>query len=147
MRAMRAMRRRAMKRSVIARGKMAKSQVFRGLKAKTSGNLKQTDLMKNPAGKVVSKKRSKVGKMNFFHIQRWLAAVKKARKLLNLQGKFVLVNEKTPRGRALYAKAKEIYGGPLPACERGCLAIAVGKTGPFPVLPSEVLGSVRECLR
>merc|ERR550519_1065308 len=51
-------RRKAMKVSKIAKGKRAKSSVFRGRKAKTSGGLKKQDLIKSKSGKVVSKKMS-----------------------------------------------------------------------------------------
>ena len=56
--------RRAMKakKSVIAKGKMAKSVVFRGTKAKTIGGLKKTDLIRNKSGKIVSRKQSANGK-------------------------------------------------------------------------------------
>ena len=47
--------------SVIAKGKMAKSVVFRGSKAKTSGGLKKSDLKKNKNGKIVSAKKSAAG--------------------------------------------------------------------------------------
>merc|ERR1719412_1914999 len=49
-------RRKAMKVSKIARGKRAKSSVFRGTKEKTGSGLKKGDLMKNKYGKVVTKK-------------------------------------------------------------------------------------------
>merc|ERR1712032_220412 len=44
--------------SQVAKGKRAKSSVFRGTKAKTSGGLTKDMLMKNKKGKVVSKKAS-----------------------------------------------------------------------------------------
>merc|ERR550514_2484205 len=43
----------AMKVSTIAKGKRAKSSVFKGTKAKTSGGLSKDDLTRNKAGKVV----------------------------------------------------------------------------------------------
>merc|ERR1719341_3039459 len=59
------MKRKAMKKSVIAKGKRAKSSVFRGTKAKTSGGLKKSDLVRNKAGKIVSRKASENAKKNF----------------------------------------------------------------------------------
>merc|ERR1719174_2184229 len=86
MKAMKAMR--AMKRkkhiSKIARGKMAKSRVLRGLKEKTIGGLTKESLMKNKRGKVVSKRASANGKRAFGHIKAWTAAYKTARKELQV---------------------------------------------------------------
>merc|ERR1712172_341291 len=44
--------------SIIAKGKRAKSAVFRGSKVKTSGGMTKDKLMKNKFGKVVSKAKS-----------------------------------------------------------------------------------------
>merc|ERR1712126_327694 len=60
MKAMKAMgsgmkRKAAMKKSKIAKGKRAKSSVFRGTKEKTVSGLKKSDLTRNKLGKVVSK--------------------------------------------------------------------------------------------
>ena len=101
--AMKAMK--AMKKSVIAKGKLAKLVVFRGTKAKTGSGLKKTDLMKNKAGKIVSRKQSANGKKAYSFIKGWTAAVTKARKALGVKG-FVAVKKGTP----LYKKAKEFYG-------------------------------------
>jgi hypothetical protein len=97
--AMKAMKaRRAMKKkSVIATGRLAKVMVLRGSKAKTVGGLKASDLVKNKAGRVVSKKQSAQGKKNV-----WIIAVKKARAALKIKG-FCAIKKGTP----LYAKAKE----------------------------------------
>merc|ERR1719305_129808 len=95
---MKGMRRRAMKKSIIAKGKRGKSSVFRGTKVKTSGGLKKTDLMRNKNGKVVSKKSSAAGKKAYAKIREWTDAVSKARKALSLRG-FVAVNGKTAQGR------------------------------------------------
>merc|ERR1740130_2213558 len=82
------MKKKAMKTSVIAKGKRAKSSVFRGTKEKTSGGLKKSDLVRNKAGKVVSRKaslrakNSKGGKK----IQKWSQALVKARKALKITG-------------------------------------------------------------
>merc|ERR1712057_55728 len=101
--AMKAMK--AMKKSVFAKGKLAKMVVFRGTKAKTGSGLKKSDLMKNKNGKIVSRKQSANGKKAYAHIKGWTAAVTKARKALNVKG-FVAVK----KGTALYKKAKEFYG-------------------------------------
>ena len=97
--AMKAMKaRRAMKKkSVIATGRLAKVMVLRGSKARTVGGLKASDLVKNKAGRVVSKKQSAQGKKNV-----WIIAVKKARAALKIKG-FCAIKKGTP----LYAKAKE----------------------------------------
>ena len=102
---MKGMRRRAMKKSVIAKGKRAKTSVFRGTKAKTQGGLKKSDLTRSKSGKVVSKKQSAAGKRAYKHIRGWTVAVQKARKALGVKG-FCAVK----KGSALYRKAKELYG-------------------------------------
>merc|ERR1711981_1398886 len=99
------MRRRAMKKSVIAKGKRARASVFRGSKVKTSSGLKKSDLTRSKSGKVVSKKASAHGKKAYKNIRGWIVAVSKARKALGVKG-FVAVKE----GTALYKKAKELYG-------------------------------------
>merc|ERR1712093_649554 len=104
--AMRAAMRRAMKakKSIIAKGKFARSVVFRGTKVKTQGGLKKTDLMRSKSGKIVSKKSNAAGKKAFKNIKGWLGAVQKARKFLKVKG-FVAVKKGSP----LYQKAKEFY--------------------------------------
>ena len=99
--AMKAMR---AKKSVVAKGKLAKLVVFRGTKTKTTGGLKKTDLIKNKSGRIVSRKKSAFGKKAYARIRGWTAAVIKARKVLNVRG-FVAVKRGTP----LYNKAKEFY--------------------------------------
>ena len=101
--AMKAMK--AMKKSVIAKGKLAKMGVFRGTKAKTGSGLKKSDLMKNKNGKIVSRKASANGKKAYARIKGWTVAVTKARKFLGLKG-FIAVKKGSP----LYKKAKEFYG-------------------------------------
>merc|ERR1719488_27326 len=95
--------------SKIARGKLAKSQVFRGSKSKTSGGLTRGDLIKNKRGKIVSKKKSLIAAKlaNKSGFTAWGKAVKKARESLNATG-FVAINGKTALGKALYAKTKAI---------------------------------------
>merc|ERR1719326_301414 len=102
MKAMKAMKKKAV--SKIAKGKMAKSVVFRGTKAKTVGGLTATDLVKNKRGKIVSKKATAHGKKAYANIKGWTVAVQKARKALNVKG-FVAVKKGSP----LYTKAKEFF--------------------------------------
>merc|ERR1712138_290790 len=101
MKAMKAMKKKAV--SKIAKGRMAKVVVFRGSKAKTSGGLTSSDLIKNSRGNIVSKKASQRAKKNNY-IKGWITAVQKARKALGLKG-FVAIK----KGSALYKKAKELY--------------------------------------
>jgi len=100
-------RRKAMKVSKIAKGKRAKSSVFRGTKIKTSGGLLKTDLIKSKTGKIVSKKASARAKLTFKTngLARWIAAFLKARKDLKTKG-FVPIGGKSPQGRALLARIR-----------------------------------------
>merc|ERR1719235_3005467 len=103
MKAMKAMKKKAV--SKIAKGKLAKSVVFRGTKAKTASGLTASDLVKNKRGKIVSKKSLAHGKkVGWANIKGWAAAVQKARKALKVKG-FVAVKKGTP----LYNKAKEFF--------------------------------------
>merc|ERR1719494_1220950 len=103
-------RRKAMKVSKIAKGKRAKSSVFRGRKAKTSGGLKKQDLIKSKSGKVVSKKKSDRAKLAFKKngLAKWNAACQKARKDMKLKG-FVPIGGKTSQGKALLARIRSYY--------------------------------------
>merc|ERR1712039_1143219 len=98
----------AMKKSQVAKGKRAKSSVFRGTKLKTSGGLTKDKLVRNKHGKVVSKAASAAAKKRFSKLAAWGKAVSAARKALNCKG-FVAVGGKTAQGKALYAKAKSLY--------------------------------------
>merc|ERR1719195_2349451 len=100
----------AKKVSKIAKGKRAKSSVFRGTKVKTSGGLKKSDLKKNKSGKIVSVKASAAAKKRKSAkiISAWGAATSKARKALGIKG-FCPVGGKTAQGKALYAKVKSFY--------------------------------------
>merc|ERR1712085_215930 len=98
-----AMKKKAMKKSVIAKGKMAKAMVMRGSKEKTSGGLKKDSPRKNKGGKIVSKKKSAGSAF-----QKWIKACQAARKELGLKG-FQPVGGKTAQGRVLYAKTKALY--------------------------------------
>ena len=98
MRAAKAMK--AMKRvSKFAKGRMAKSVVFRGTKNATTSGLRKADLTKSKTGKIVSKKRSDLGKKAYALIKGWNEAVQKARKFLELEG-FVPVNGKSAQGQS-----------------------------------------------
>merc|ERR1712125_292178 len=103
---MKGMKRRMMKKSVIAKGKRAKSSVFKGTKEKTSGGLKKSDLKKNKAGKVVSKKASDRAKKSkgYKSIMAWSAAFVKARKQLGVKG-----FKPCKKGSALYKATMAIY--------------------------------------
>merc|ERR1712194_913621 len=70
--AMRAMKKKSV--SKIAKGRYAKSVVFRGTKAKTVGGLAKGDLIKNKRGKIVSKKAVAHGKKAFANIKAWTVA-------------------------------------------------------------------------
>merc|ERR1712139_544601 len=100
MKAMKAMKKKAV--SKIAKGRYAKSVVFRGNKEKTTGGLTKGDLVQNKRGKIVSKKLLANGKKAYANIKGWTVAVQKARKTLGVKG-FVAVKKGSP----LYKKAKE----------------------------------------
>merc|ERR1719375_830781 len=103
MKAMKAMKKKAV--TKVAKGRMAKVVVFRGSKVKTVGGLKQTDLVKNSRGKIVSKKQSALAKKRYATaLKPWITAVQKARKVLGAKG-FVPIKKGSP----LYNKAKEFY--------------------------------------
>merc|ERR1711870_100943 len=95
--------------SVIAKGKMARAVVFRGTKEKTRTGLTKTMLVKNKAGKIVSKKASAHAKKRFAAsgAKKWSDAVKAARKALNMKG-FIPCGGQTAQGKALYARTKAL---------------------------------------
>merc|ERR1712083_599939 len=97
--------------SKIARGKYARSVVFRGSKAKTASGMTKDRLDRNKRGKIVSKKASAHAKKRWATspLKKWLDAVNQARKQLGVKG-FCAVGGKTAQGKALYAKAKSILG-------------------------------------
>merc|ERR1711894_81380 len=94
----------AKKVSVIAKGSRARYAVFSGSKKKTSGGCKQSDLMKNKNGKVVTKKQHAAGVKAYKSIKGWTVAVQKARKALGITG-FIAIK----KGTEVYAKAKALY--------------------------------------
>merc|ERR1719491_2209017 len=93
----------AMKVSKIAKGKMARSVVFRGGKEKTSGGMTKEKLVKSKSGKIVSKAASARSKKAYASspLKKWMEAMKQARKQLNITG-FVACGGKTAQGKALY---------------------------------------------
>ena len=103
------MRKMAMKRSVVARGRGAKARVFRGVKDHTSGGLQKKDLKKNKRGRIVSAKasarasRSKGARV----IGAWGKATKQARKQLGIKG-FCPVGGKSARGQKLLKAVRSI---------------------------------------
>lgn len=103
------MKKRAMKVSIIARNKRAKVTVFRGTKEKTASGLTKDDLMKNRAGKIVSKNKSAHGKKQYAGtIGKWVTAVQKARKSLGITG-FAVVGGKTEAGQRLLKAARVFH--------------------------------------
>merc|ERR1712045_546426 len=99
----------AMKVSKVAKGKNARAVVFRGGKEKTGSGMTKDKLIKNKAGRIVSKAQSAAKKKAWATspLKKWIEAVKQARKQLNVTG-FCAVNGKTAQGKALYAKVKSI---------------------------------------
>ena len=78
--------------SKVAKGRLAKAQVFKGRKVKTVGGLTKKDITRNKHGRYVSKKASSRGKKNA-----WMAAVKRARRSLKVKG-FCAVGGKSRAG-------------------------------------------------
>merc|ERR1711972_291416 len=101
----------AMKVSKVAKGKNARAVVFRGGKEKTGTGMTKDKLIKNKAGRIVSKAASAAKKKAWATspLKKWIEALKQARKQLNVKG-FCAVNGKTAQGKALYAKVKSILG-------------------------------------
>merc|ERR1711992_479921 len=99
------------KASAMGKGKLAKSAVFKGKKAKTSGGLTKDTLTKSKSGKIVSKAASARGKKMFANsvLKKWCVAVSQARKQLGIKG-FYPVGGKTAQGKALLAKVKATLG-------------------------------------
>lgn len=67
--------------SKVARGRLAKAQVFKGRKVRTVGGLKAGDIKRNKHGRYVSKKQSARSKKS-----KWIKAVMRARKALKVKG-------------------------------------------------------------
>merc|ERR1712032_200787 len=85
--------------SKVARGKLAKALVLRGMKERTSGGLRKDGLMRNKRGKIVSKRASAIGKRRYKQIEDWTEAVMGARDILHVRG-FLAINGKSLQGRA-----------------------------------------------
>jgi predicted DNA-binding WGR domain protein len=84
--------------STIAKGKKAKVQVWRGKKVKTSTGLTKSDLVKSKSRKIVSAKKSELGKKS-----KWARATAKARAVKGYTG-FKAIK----RGTSFHVKATEI---------------------------------------
>ena len=80
-----------------------KWQVWKGTRERTVGGLTKADLMMNKNGKVVSKKMSKKAK-SAGGLNKWTAAVQRARKELKISG-FCAIKKGTP----LYDLARKYY--------------------------------------
>merc|ERR1712224_230516 len=93
--------------SKVARGRFAKSLVFRGSKEKTVGGLTKESLMRNKRGKIVSKRQNAKGKRSFKNVETWTEAFMQAREMLRVEG-FHAINGKTLQGKALYYKTKAL---------------------------------------
>merc|ERR1712202_23064 len=108
--AMKLLKKKTKRVSKIARGKRARSAVFRGFKEKTVGGLTKSLLVKNKFGKVVSKKASDRAKRTYKKngMFKWIVAVQHARKTLGVKG-FCAVGGKSPIGIRLLAKARSLY--------------------------------------
>merc|ERR1719474_554719 len=78
-------------------------QVWQGSKIYMASGLTRKDLMLSKTGKVVSIRRSQMGRKHN-SIKQWCSAVKEARKALNLTG-----FTKVKRGSPFYKKIREIY--------------------------------------
>merc|ERR1719335_567039 len=81
----------------------AKRLVFTGRFVKTASGLAKNDLIKSKTGKIVSKKKSLLGKKS-----KWIVAVTKARTALKIKG-FHVIGGKTTADKALLAKARSFY--------------------------------------
>merc|ERR1712176_985289 len=88
----------------IAKGRMAKSQVWKGRKSKTSGGLMKSALKKNKNGKIVSVKKSNLAMKG--KSAKWATAVKASWKKLGLK-KFTSLK----KSGTYYKTAKAIYTG------------------------------------
>merc|ERR1719305_333873 len=105
---MKAMRNAKKKRvSKVAKGRFAKHLVLKGTKEKTVSGLTKDDIVRNKAGKLVSRKKSALGK-KFDRVKGWREAVMKAQAVMGMRG-FVAMNGRTAQGKALYAKTRSFY--------------------------------------
>ena len=95
----------AMKKSVVAKGKLAKMVVLRVTNATNTSGLMKGDLMKSKNGKIISRKASANGEWTHARIKGWTVAVTKGSTFLGLKC-FIAVK----KGSHIYKKAKEFYG-------------------------------------
>ena len=97
--------------SKIARGKLAKVVVFKGIgnKEKTASGQSRSDLMKNKRNKIVSKKQNAHGKKAFKFISSWTSAVISARKELGIKG-FCAINGARRSTSSWCARASCLHG-------------------------------------
>merc|ERR1712118_291811 len=106
--AMKAMRNAKKKRvSKVTKGRFAKNLVFKGKKEKTVSGLTKEYIVRNKAGKLVSRKKSTLGK-KFDRVKGWRESFMKARAVMGVRG-FVAMNGQTAQGKALYAKTRSFY--------------------------------------
>merc|ERR1712146_461924 len=118
MKAMKAMKKKTV--SKVAKGRMAKAMVLRGSKAKTVGGLAAKDLTRNKSGKIVSKKKSALGKANT-----WIIAVKKA---CCVEGQGLYRHQEghatLPEGKGVHEVSQPTpsawWGGPAGSASSGC---------------------------
>merc|ERR1719247_185825 len=93
--------------SKVAKGRFAKHLVFKGKKEKTVSGLTKDDIVRNKAGKLVSRKKSALGK-KLDRVKAWRESFMKARAVMGVRG-FVAMNGQTAQGKALYAKTRSFY--------------------------------------
>merc|ERR550514_1398760 len=104
---MKSVRARKKRVSKVAKGRLAKYLVFKGKRAKTVSGLTKDDFVRNKGGKLVSRKKSALGK-KFDRVKGWREAFMKARAVMGTRG-FVAMNGQTAQGKALYAKTRSFY--------------------------------------
>ena len=107
MKTMKAVRAKKKRVSKVAKGRLAKSLVFKGKREKTVSALTKDDIVLNKAGKLVSRKKSALGK-KFDRVKGWRESFMKARAVMGVRG-FVAMNGQTAQGKALYAKTRSFY--------------------------------------
>merc|ERR1712093_504655 len=70
--------------SKIAKGRLARYLVFKGTKEKTQSGLTKDDLVRSKSGKIVSRKKSALGK-KFDRVKGWRESVMKARAVMGIR--------------------------------------------------------------
>lgn len=89
--------------SIVAKGRLAKSQVYKGSKKHTVGGLTKSNIIRNKNGKYVSKKASARGKQS-----KWIKSVTAAKKQLGIKG-FQVIGGKTAKGQQVLKLARSIH--------------------------------------